>query len=282
MQSLSLDTVPETLRGCTVAIGNFDGVHKGHAWVLQVARGFGLPVVVLTFEPHPRTVLLPHSAPFRLTLGAEKIEALAKAGADAAVTLNFDKVLAETSALSFVERILVDGLSAGHVVVGHDYRFGREQEGDAAMLSDLGRRRGFRLTTASPARNSWGERFSSSRIRDHILAGELVDAARLLGRPWTLRGEAEAGCDGLFRLPLGAHLRPAPGRYAVTLRGKGARPIPGEALLAEGADTLVLIGAEAEGDTAVSLHQRLNAAPRRQEIPSASPGESAHIFYAAE
>jgi len=281
MQTFKLEDFPEALRGSAVVIGNFDGVHRGHAWVLQEARGYGLPVVVLTFEPHPRAVLLPHSAPFRLTPGPSKAEALTKAGADAVVALDFDLPLAQRTAEDFAEVVVAEGLAPALVVVGHDYRFGRDRAGDTRLLAQVAERRGFRLVTASAAKNSWGERFSSSRIRDHILAGDLAEAQRLLGRPWTIGGEALADGGGRFSLDLGDHLRPPPGRYAITLRSQDARPAHGAAILHPGADRLVIEGAEAPGPVTLFLHQRLGA-PDVSDVPAEGVAQDQHIFYAAE
>jgi riboflavin kinase/FMN adenylyltransferase len=281
MQSHTIDAFPDALRGGAVVIGNFDGVHKGHAWVLQVARGYGLPVVVLTFEPHPRAVLLPNSPPFRLTPAEAKADALAKAGADAVVTLPFDVSLAALDPRTFAETLIGRGLSPGLVVVGHDYRFGRDRGGDTALLAEVARAHGFRVITASPSRSNWGERYASSRIRDHILAGEMTEAQRMLGRPWTLAGQARALGDGRLALPMKDYIRPAPGRYACTLRSESARPAHGAAVLDGAGDWLFLEGVDGEGPITAFLHQRLGPADARQ-TPREGAAASSHIFYAAE
>lgn len=281
MRTYGLDDFPDDLRGAAVVVGNFDGVHRGHAWVLQVAGNYGLPVVVLTFEPHPRAVLLPNAAPFRLTPARAKAEALAKAGADAMVSLAFDAALAAESAEGFAERVLADALAASIVVIGHDYQFGKDREGDAALLGRIGEARGFRLVSASPAKNAWGERYSSSRIRDRILSGDMTEAQRLLGRPWAVSGEARALADGRLALPLGDYLRPQPGRYAVTLRNHASRPAHGTAALAEGENRLIIEGAEGEGPLTVFLHQRLGPADLTTS-PREGAARGPDIFYAAE
>jgi riboflavin kinase / FMN adenylyltransferase len=281
MASHTLDDIPEALRGAAVVIGNFDGVHKGHGWVLEVARGYGLPVVVLTFEPHPRAVLLPQAAPFRLTSASDKAEALAKAGSDAVVILEFDQARAAQTPEAFIEEVLVGALSASVVVVGQDYRFGRQREGGVDLLRAGAGRWGYRLVTASAAKNAWGERYSSSRIRDYILRGDLGEAQRLLGRPWTISGRAEAVGDGSLRLAMGDYLRPPPGRYAVTVRSVAARPSPAAVVMLEGQAHLRLEGDVRPGPLTLFLHQRLGE-PDARDCPAEGVPESIHIFYAAE
>jgi riboflavin kinase/FMN adenylyltransferase len=281
MPCYCLQDLPLALRGAAVALGNFDGVHRGHAWVFRTARALGAPVIALTFEPHPRAVLYPQTAPFRLTSGDDKVQALAKAGADAVVTLRFDADLAALSAADFVDQILVGALAARYDIVGDDYRFGRGREGDAKLLAQMGRTRGFDLVTASAAKNGLGERFSSSRIRHHIEAGDMVEAGRLLGRAWSLCGEAVGDPQGGLRLDLGDHLRPRPGRYAVTLHQADALPAAGVAILEQGAASLRLQGIAHPGAVTVYLHQRLGDADQK---PGLADGQAigAHIFCVAE
>jgi riboflavin kinase/FMN adenylyltransferase len=219
-----LANFPPALRGAVLALGNFDGVHQGHAWVLKVARRLGAPLVVLTFEPHPRAVLVPGTPPFRLTPGAAKLDALNDLGVSACVTLAFDKNLAATPAEAFVADVLGEALTPRHVVVGHDYAFGRNRTGDVALLEKMGRRYGFSLIAAPPAATTSGERVSSSLIRSHLRSGRVCEAAKLLGRDWTVTGRLHVeGPDKAF-IDLRDYLRPASGAYAVDLASEtGAR-----------------------------------------------------------
>jgi riboflavin kinase/FMN adenylyltransferase len=225
MQSLfRLADVPSALRGAVVALGNFDGVHRGHGSVLQLAADLGGPLVVLTFEPHPRALLVPGSAPFRLTPGSAKLDALSGLGVDACLTLAFDRALAATPPETFVHDVLVQGLGARHVVVGHDYAFGKGRAGDIRLLREMGLSHGFGVVATPPKADCSGERISSSQIRAHLQAGRVLEASRLLGRAWTISGVLQVQGRGVAALALGDHLRPGAATYEVELlAGSGAR-----------------------------------------------------------
>ncbi len=218
--------VPAEAKGAVVAIGNFDGVHLGHEALIgaarEQARGLGVPLMVLTFEPHPRSVFSPDAPPFRLTSLRTRLQALEALGVDHATVLHFDLEFARKSAEDFVRQILVRDLAARHVVVGWDFCFGRGRAGNADLLREMGAELGFGVTAIEPVRGPDGEVYSSSVIRQALRAGDPQKAARLLGRPWEIEGRVEAG-DRRGRqlgfptanLALGDLLHPALGVYAV-------------------------------------------------------------------
>jgi riboflavin kinase/FMN adenylyltransferase len=179
--------LPAHLRGCAVAIGNFDGVHRGHKHVVATARAIAAneqrPSLVLTFEPHPRSYFQPDVPLFRLGDVDAKIRLLAAEGVDGIALLPFDSTLAAMSAGSFVDRILVDWLGAAHVVVGRDFNYGAKRSGDAATLADAGRQRGFGVTQIEALSGPHGP-ISSSAIREALAEGRVEVANDLLGHAW--------------------------------------------------------------------------------------------------
>lgn len=218
--------VPVEARGAVVAIGNFDGLHRGHQAVIgtaaRLAGELGTASAVLTFEPHPREFFRPDQPPFRLTPLRIKVRQLEAMGIEYVFLLHFDAALARLSAEAFVVEILSEGLEAAHVVVGYDFVFGQGRRGNAALLGELGALHGFGVTALEPARSEDGAVFSSTRIREHLMAGEPLAAAALLGRPWEIEGRVEHGearGRGLgyptANIDLGEYLRPASGIYAV-------------------------------------------------------------------
>jgi riboflavin kinase / FMN adenylyltransferase len=227
----SLDNIPDETRGAVVVIGNFDGVHLGHASLIQAARIKERPLAVLTFEPHPRSVFYSHAPTFRLTPFTNKTHCLAALGVDLCVTLNFDRVLAAMAPERFVREVLLDGLGASQVVVGYDFSFGSDRTGNASLLRRLGTLHGFSVTEAAAVLDEGGQPYSSTRIRRHLLDGEPRLAARLLGRPWTVEGRMNnAACTDLDSKRFGASmdcgdfLQPASGVYSVQVsNGAGGR-----------------------------------------------------------
>lgn len=233
-------------RGVVVAIGNFDGVHRGHQAVLGTARehaaGRGLPLVAMTFEPHPRAVFDPAAPPMLLTPLRTKARLMAGLGVDALVVLRFDAALAAQTAEAFAAERLARGLAARHVVVGHDFVFGRGRRGTPSVLTELGQELGFGVTVTPAARDSGGAAFSSTRIRALLREGDPQSAAVLLGRSWEVEGRVRHG-DARGRAlgfptanlplairPLAALLRPRAGVYAVRCIVAPGRPsLPGVA-----------------------------------------------------
>jgi riboflavin kinase/FMN adenylyltransferase len=218
--------ITATAQRSVVVMGNFDGVHRGHQAVIgrgaEIAESLGAPLVVLTFEPHPRSYFRPHDPPFRLTPMRNKAHQIEALGVDALVVLDFDEALSQVNAEDFVQRILVDGLKARHVVVGRDFRFGRQRSGDTAMLGRLGEMNGFGLTIVSPVASADGEVYSSSHIRENIVTGKPAHAAAMLGRPFEVEGTVQhgekRGRDLGFptaNIDIGGYVHPALGVYAV-------------------------------------------------------------------
>jgi riboflavin kinase/FMN adenylyltransferase len=191
-----LDAVPDRLKGAVVAIGNFDGFHRGHQQVLQAlkarARTRGAPALVLTFEPHPRDVFAPEPFMFRLT-GADAKARLAEAlGLDGIVVVNFTRDLSQLEPETFVQRFLVDALAASGVIVGADFHFGRERRGTPEFLRNAGVRHGFAVETLDLVDDGTGI-ISSSRIRSALFAGDLATANDLLGYHWFIEGTVVVG-----------------------------------------------------------------------------------------
>lgn len=216
--------LPEPLRGAALALGNFDGVHRGHAALIQRARALSPCVGVLTFSPHPRLVTQPGIPPFLITPGPAKMAALAGLGVDFCIELPFTRELAATPADAFVSRVLAR-TGARHLVFGHDFRFGSKRDGDAALLRSLEDRFGFTAHAVEPVLDEAGQRYSSTAVRGYLRTGDMDAAARCLGRAWALDIGAYAlsahdGAHLVFRF--GPCVKPAAGLYAVRLDGVAA------------------------------------------------------------
>jgi riboflavin kinase/FMN adenylyltransferase len=179
------------LRHAVVAIGNFDGVHRGHQAVIAAAsaraRAAGKPVAALTLEPHPSKFFRPGEPLFRLTDEAAKLRLLAAAGLDGAIVLTFDASLARLSAEEFVARILVDRFAISGAVIGFNFHFGKDRGGSPQFLAAEGARRGFAVDIVPPLEDE-GRPVSSGAIRTALAAGHVVEAAELLGFPWFVGG----------------------------------------------------------------------------------------------
>ena len=191
------DSAPgDALRGAVVAIGNFDGVHRGHRAVigaaLQKARALGRPAAALTFEPHPRAFFNPGEPLFRLTDEAAKLRLLASTGLDGAIVLTFDAALAGLSAENFVERILVERFAVSGAVIGFNFHFGMNRAGSPDFLKAQGKKYGFAVDVV-PRFEDQGRPVSSGPIRDALAAGRLDQAAEFLGYPWFVSGEVIHG-----------------------------------------------------------------------------------------
>lgn len=192
-----LGGLPAALRGGVVAIGNFDGVHRGHRAVLgcalEGARALGAPALVLTFEPHPRVFFRPEEPLFRLTPAPLKARLLAELGVDAVVELPFDATLAATGPDAFVSGILQEGLAIRRAVTGYDFHFGRNRQGGPAFLMEAGRRHGFGVALVDAFCDEGGGTVSSTRIRQLLEAGEAAEAAGLLGYRFTVEADISHG-----------------------------------------------------------------------------------------
>ena len=244
---------PGVAQACALTIGNFDGVHRGHQAMLALLRNEaehrGVPSCVLTFEPHPRDYFAAAAgkaslAPARIATMRDKLTELARCGIDQAIVLRFDAELAMQTPHAFIDQVLLQGLGARYVLVGDDFRVGAQRMGDYAMLDAAGAHAGFDVARM----NSYevgGLRVSSSAVREALAAGRMDEAARLLGRPYSLSGHVvhgrklgrELGAtsagrgDGFRTLNLRfSHWKPAAaGIFAVQVHGLGPVPLPGVA-----------------------------------------------------
>jgi riboflavin kinase/FMN adenylyltransferase len=218
--------VKDGLKGAVVAVGNFDGVHRGHQTLIAQARNLAkernAPLGVLAFEPHPQEFFRPGAESFRLTPFRTKARLLAQQGVDAMYALAFDADMAAKSAQDFVLDVLVGALAVGHVVVGPDFRFGKARAGDAAVLAYMGEMEGFGVTIVEPVIDDLHGKISSTRIRDALKSARPEEAAGLLGHWWTIESRVEHG-DKRGRtigfptanMHLTEYLKPAFGVYAV-------------------------------------------------------------------
>lgn len=224
-------------RGCVATIGNFDGVHRGHQTLLQQllnhAECLKVPTTVMLFEPQPQEFFAPEHAPARLTRLREKLMALQLYGVDRVVCLCFNQTLAALTADEFIQQILVDGLKINHLVIGDDFHFGRQRQGNFDTLTSAGKQYGFSVEN----RHSFlldGERVSSTRIRQALAVGDMHIAHKLLGRPYTICGRVSYGQQrgrtiGFPTANIALHRAKAPisGVFSVYLHGVAGRPLAG-------------------------------------------------------
>ncbi len=179
------------LGGAVVAIGNFDGVHRGHRKVIDAARArarkLGRKAAALTFAPHPRLFLRPQDTLFQLNSLHDRLRLLAATGLDGAIVMNFDATLAATTAQDFIERILVGGMNIGGAAIGFDFHFGQNRGGSPAFLREQGARLGFAVDVVPPLEDE-GRPVSSGAVRQALTEGKVVEAAELLGAPWFVSG----------------------------------------------------------------------------------------------
>ena len=221
--------LPRDKTGAVIAIGNFDGVHRGHQVVLNAAiaqaRSAGRAAYVLSFEPHPRTLFKPQSPVFRLTDEETKADVLKAYGLDGLLTLPFTRELASTPADEFVDDILLDHAGGAHMVIGFNFMFGKDRQGSPDFLQDKGEQRDFGVTVVPEFSGATDSAISSSRIRRLLGAGEVRQAADLLGYHWMVTGTVQTGAQlgrtlgyptANLSLPASCHL--AHGIYAVMVR----------------------------------------------------------------
>ena len=237
---------PTVAPACALTIGNFDGVHAGHQAMLALLRAEAqrrrVPSCVLTFEPHPRDYFAkklqqPDLAPARVGTLRDKLQDLAECGVDQTVVLPFNAQLAGQQPAAFIDTVLVRGLGVRYVLVGDDFRFGAKRAGDYAMLDAAGSAHGFDVARM----NSYevhGLRVSSSAVRQALAAGDMAQAAKLLGRPYAISGHIVHGRKlgrelGFRTLNMRfAHWKPAAsGIFVVLVHGLAAQPLPGVANL---------------------------------------------------
>ena len=218
-------------RGCVATIGAFDGVHLGHQAVirhlLDKAQELALPSVVIVFEPLPREYFSPLQAPARIMSFWEKCRALERQGVDRVLRIRFNERLREMSAQQFVDDIFVAGLGVRYVVLGDDFRFGNDRQGDVKFIQEQGRRYGYDAGP-TPTCSLDGERISSTRIREALESADFVQAQRLLGRPYSISGKVIYGRQlgrtigtPTANLELRRLRAPLSGVYAVEVSGGG-------------------------------------------------------------
>ena len=237
-----------------VTIGNFDGVHRGHQLVIsqlkQVAAAASLPTVVIIFEPQPIEHFAPDKAPKRLARFREKIAYLKAQQIDYLLCLHFDHKLAQQSAEDFVQQILVDSLNTKHLVIGDDFHFGKNRQGNFQFLKDNAERYGFMVDETETLVVD-GERVSSTRIRESIQQGDFEKAAELLGRPYSLSGRIAHGRKlgrelgyPTINIKMGDKTLIVKGIFAVNVKGLDNRVLEGVASIGtrptvNGVDTIL-------------------------------------------
>ncbi len=226
-------------RGCVATIGNFDGVHLGHQAVLgqvaEKAAELRLPSTVISFEPLPLEYFLKERAPARLTRLREKFQTMRRYAIDRLLCLRFNDALAQTPAEAFIEGILVEGLGLRYLVVGDDFRFGKDRRGDFALLQAAGARHGFQVVNMHTFEIDAG-RVSSTRVREALERGDMEEAEKYLGRPYRICGRVVHG-DKRGRelgfptanIKLGRQVSPVRGVFAVELFGLEREPLAGVA-----------------------------------------------------
>ena len=217
--------------GCVATIGSFDGVHLGHQFVLQqvidLAKDYGLPALVIVFEPQPNEFFAPdNDKPVRLTGLREKVTRLLKFGVDSVICLKFNDSLRELTAKSYIEHVLVNGLALKHLVIGDDFRFGCDRSGDFQMLQEAGGEFGFSVVDSNTFKQN-AARISSTRIRKLLLESRLSEVQKLLGRPYQLAGKVVYGKQlgrqigfPTVNIGLGRHRPPLHGVYAVNAKNE--------------------------------------------------------------
>jgi riboflavin kinase/FMN adenylyltransferase len=236
-------SVPETLRGSALAIGNFDGVHRGHqaliSETIQQARRRGAKAGAMVFEPHPRLFFKPGEPLFALTTLDEKLRLFEALELDFAAVIDFDAALSSMNPDAFVTQVLKGGFEVGHVVVGYDFFFGKGRAGTPDTMRQLGAEHGFGVTVIAPVAEA-GEVLSSSAVRERLAAGDVRGAAVELGHWWRIRGVVTGGAKrgtGMGFPTANVVLAPGTalghGIYAVRVRfehaGNGRRTLQGAA-----------------------------------------------------
>jgi riboflavin kinase/FMN adenylyltransferase len=227
--------------GCVATIGNFDGVHLGHQAVLgqlaEKADELGLPLVVVTFEPQPQEYFRPEQSPPRLTRFREKVQALRRYAVDRVLVLRFDKAFSQQSPDAFIQDLLVNGLGVKYLVIGDDFRFGKNRAGDFAMLQAAGQQHGFEVVNMHTFALD-EQRVSSTRVREALGRGDLNEAEKLLGRIYRMSGRVAHGDKkgrtiGFPTANIHLHRKAIPlrGVFVVELYGVTGEPVPGVANL---------------------------------------------------
>jgi riboflavin kinase/FMN adenylyltransferase len=232
--------LPESYRGAAVALGNFDGVHRGHQKVIALAAKaageLGCPLGVITLEPHPRVYFRPDEPAFLLMKPDQQARALEALGVDILYVLPLQAELAEMTDRAFAERVLHAGLGARHVAVGFDNSFGKDRTGSPQTMRAYGNELGFGVSVAEPVEDKSGEKFSSTGVREALRAGRPDQAAAILGRPFAIEGAVQRGRQlgrklgyPTANVALDDYVIPKFGVYATRTRLPDGRDIPGVA-----------------------------------------------------
>ncbi|MFN3838166.1 MAG: bifunctional riboflavin kinase/FAD synthetase [Brevundimonas sp.] len=234
--------LPDAVKGAAVAVGAFDGVHRGHQAVIADAKAaadrLGAPLGVVSFDPHPRRWFQKDAAPFRLMTADQMVQALAPLGVDILYLLPFDAEMAGMTDAAFAEQVLARGLGVRHAAVGFDFTFGKGRSGSPEALRAYGERLGFGVSTVQRRDDDHGLKLSSSAVREALKAGDMTRAAAILGRPFAIQGEVIHG-DKRGRtigvptanVAMGDYMRPAYGVYATRSRLADGRRVDGVASL---------------------------------------------------
>ncbi|MCI3181491.1 bifunctional riboflavin kinase/FMN adenylyltransferase [Caulobacter sp. CCUG 60055] len=227
-------------KGAAVALGNFDGVHRGHQRVIadaaKAAGALGVPLGVISFEPHPRRLFQPTAEPFRLMTPHQQARALGDLGVDLFYLLPFGVEMAGMSDETFAREVLAEGLGARHVAAGFDITFGKGRTGDPAALRRYGEAFGFSVSVAEALGDDEADKFSSSAVREALHQGHPERAAKILGRPFAIEGVVVKGQQlgrqlgfPTANVPMGDYVLPRLGVYATRTRLPDGREAPGVA-----------------------------------------------------
>ena len=231
---LTYTDLPVSARGAVIALGNFDGIHRGHQAVIArakaIADDLSAPLGIGLFRPHPRRFFRPDDPPFRLMSPELRAELLPTYGVDHLFELPFDNDLRQMDDVEFVDTVLHKGLGVAHVVVGEDYGFGKNRVGNVDSLTRLGEERGFGVTALSPVGlHEFYGKYGSTEIRDALRKGDVFHAAHMLGRPWIVDGPVEQGAQRgrtigfpTANIAFGERVRPLNGVYVVQVQIEGS------------------------------------------------------------
>jgi riboflavin kinase/FMN adenylyltransferase len=234
--------LPPEFRGAAAALGNFDGVHRGHQQVIaeaaKAARALKAPLGVITFDPHPRRLFRPTEPAFRLMTAEQQARVLSGMGVDFLYLLPFDFQMASFSDKEFVEQVLVEGLGVKHVAAGFDISFGKGRTGSAEGMKAYGDQKGFGVSIAEPVAGRAGDKFSSTSVRDALRDGHPEEASRILGRPFAIEGVVRRGQQlgrqlgfPTANVEIVDYVVPKLGVYATRTRLPDGREVPGVANL---------------------------------------------------
>ena len=224
--------IPESKKGAIVALGNFDGIHQGHQYILEqtktIARENHKAAAVVTFEPHPMKTLQPRSRPFRLTSEEQKMALIAHMGIERCFVIRFTKLFSKMTGEEFIENILIKALGVSHLITGDHFTFGHKRQGTIDLLETYAKNKAFSYTKMA-TKSDGKDVYSSTKIRNYLKKGQIMRANKLLGRPFSISGRIEKGNQigqkigfPTANLSLNEWIRPKLGVYAskLTLNNK--------------------------------------------------------------